>query len=144
MVLLADRGRKADWNCRLDDHDGIRVVLNDQLDDSLNRRGVKEILLAVVVGRSRNDNEVSIFVGGFCTQRCGEIQVLLCEVLLDVLVLNRRLTVVDEVNFFRDDVHCHDLMVLTQQRGNGQTDIAGSGNCNFHIIFLHKHHSVFN
>ena len=49
---------------------------------------------------------------------------------------NAGLLMIDEVNLLRDNVHRHDLMVLGQQRGNGQTDIASTCNCDFHSIPL--------
>jgi hypothetical protein len=134
VVLFTNRSCKANRNRRLDDHDSIRIILDYQLDDSFNCRSIKEVLLAVIVGRCCDNNEVCILVGGFSVQRCRQVQVFLCQILLNVLVPNRRLLVIDKVNFFRDNIDCHDLMMLGQQRGNGQTDITGTCNCDFHSL----------
>ena len=112
MVFLTHRCREADRNRRFDDHDGIRVVLDNQLDNGFDSRGVEEVLLAVVVGRCSDDNKICILISRFRIQRCNEIQVFFCKVLFDVFVLNRRLLLVDEVDFFRDNIHRHNLIML--------------------------------
>ena len=65
----------ANRNGGLDDHDGIRVVLHDQLDHSLDRRCIEVLRVAVVVPppliRRKNSNRVeynvhfSSYVGTF-------------------------------------------------------------------------------
>ena len=62
VVLLTHRSCKANRNRGLDDHDSIRIILNHQLDDSFHCRSIKEVLLAVIVGRCCNDDEVSVFI----------------------------------------------------------------------------------
>ena len=81
----------------LDDHNGIRVVLHDQLDHSLNRRCVEMLRVTVVVRRGRYNNKVRIRVCSLCIQCCGQVQFFFCEILLDIVILNRRLTVVDHL-----------------------------------------------
>ena len=49
MVLLTDRRDETNLNSRLDDHDGIGIVLDDQLDDSFYSRK-KFFLLSQFVG----------------------------------------------------------------------------------------------
>ena len=95
MVLLAHRSRKANGDRRLDDHDSIWVVLDDQLDYCFNCRSIEEILLTVIVGRSSDDYKVGILVGSFRVQRSLQIQILFGKILFDVLVLNWGLLVVD-------------------------------------------------
>ena len=119
VVFLAHRSRKANRNCGLNYHDSIRVVLDDQLNNRFNRRSIKEVLLAVIVSGSRDNNKVRVLVGRFRIKRCNEIQIFLCEILLNILVLNRSLLLIDEVYLFRDNIHCHNLIMLTQQRGDG-------------------------
>ena len=51
--------------------------------------GVKEILLAVIVGRSGNYNKISIRISLFTVQSGGKIQFLLCQILLDIIILDR-------------------------------------------------------
>ena len=112
MVLFTHRSRESDRNRGLDDHDGIRIILDHQLDDSFYCRSIKEVFLAVIVGRCCNDNKIRIFVGGFSIKCGSQIQIFFGEILFNVLVPNRRLLVIDKVNFFRDNIHCHDLMML--------------------------------
>ena len=52
----------ANRNGGLDDHDGIRVVLHDQLDHSLDRRCIEVLRVAVVVRRGRYNNKIRIRV----------------------------------------------------------------------------------
>ena len=92
--------------------------------------GVKEVLLAVVIRRSRNNNKVRIAVGEFGIQRCGQIQLLLCQILFNILILNRGFPAVDQFHFFRDDIYGVNLMVLRQQCGNTQANITSASNCN--------------
>ena len=74
--------------------------------------------MAIVVGRGRYYNKISISVCCLSIQRCSQIQFLLCEVLLDIVILNRRLTVVDHLNLLRNNINCGHLMVLRKQCGN--------------------------
>ena len=134
VVLFTNRSCKAHRNRRLDDHDSIRIILNNQLDNCFNRRGIKEVLLAIVVGRCCDDNKVCVLIGSFSIKCCCQVQVLLCQILFNVLVLNRRLLVINKVNLFRNNIHRHDLMMLRQQRGNRQTDVTGTCNCDFHSL----------
>ena len=80
----------------LDDHDGVGVDAEDQVDDLLDVTGVEEVLLGIVVGGGCDDDEVGVAVGGGSVE--GRLQVepdriagsvLACEVFLDVIVLYR-------------------------------------------------------
>ena len=62
-VFFSDRCGKTDRNRGFYDHDGVRVGLHDEPDDRLDRRGVEEIFLAVVV-RGRSDDDK------FCVPIC--------------------------------------------------------------------------
>ena len=101
------------------------------LGDGFHCRCIKEILLAVTVGRCCNDNEVCILICNFSIKCSSQIQVLLSKIFFNVFVLDGRFALIDEVNFLRNNIYCHDLVVLRQQRSNGQTDIVGTSNCNF-------------
>lgn len=125
--LLADGLRVADRDRRLDDHDRVRIHLHHQVDDGLHRRGVEKVLRAVVVGGSRDDHEIGVAICAFTIQCGGEVQLLLREVLLDVIVLDRGLAVVDHIDLRRHDVHRGDLMMLRQQRGQAQAHVTGTG-----------------
>ena len=104
-------------NRGLDDHDGVRVIFHDQLDHSFDCRCVKVLGVAIVVRRGRYHNKVRIRVCSLCIQSCGQVQFFFCEILLDIVILNRRLFTIDQLHFFRDDIHCINLMMLRQQCG---------------------------
>ena len=136
MELLTDARCISNRDRGLDDHDGIRIVFDDQFNDRLNRRRVKEILPTVIIRRRCNNNKLRITVSSLCIQRCRQIQFLFCKVFLNILILDRGLSVVDQFHLLRNDIHRRNGMVLCQQCGNGKSYIAGSCNCNLHILYL--------
>ena len=99
-------------NRTLDNHNGFRIVLNDQLDDGFYRTGVKEILLAIVICRSSNHYKISITVCFLSIQSRSQIQFLFCQILFNVFILNGRLLVINQFHFLRDDIHSSHLVVL--------------------------------
>ena len=135
VELLANRSSVAHRNRGLNNHNGVRVVLHDQLDHSLDSRCVEVLGVAIVVGRSRNNNKVRTRVCSLCIQSCGQVQFFFCEILLDIVILNRGLTVVDHVHLLRDNIHSSHLMVLGEQCRNRQTNITGTSNRNFIVLF---------
>ena len=134
VIFFTDACSEANGNRRFDYHDCFRVILNYQFDNSFNRRSIKKIFLTVIVGRSRNDHKIRIRICFLCVQRCGQIQFFFCQILFNILVLNRRLLVVDQFHLFGNDIHRSHLMVLTQQRCNGKSNVASSGYSNFQIL----------
>ena len=66
MILFADSCSKSNRNRRLDNHDGVRVILHNQFNNRFDCRSIKEVLLAVIVGRRRDNNKISISVSCFC------------------------------------------------------------------------------
>ena len=88
LIFFPDRSREAHRDGGLDDHDGLRVHLHHQLDDRLHRRGIEEVLPAVVVGRGGNDHEVRVPVGRFPVQRSGQVEILFRKVSFNVVILN--------------------------------------------------------
>ena len=118
VELLTHACGVANRNGGLDDHNCIRIVLHDQLDHSLNRRCVEMLRVTVVVRRGRYNNKVRIRVCSLCIQCCGQVQFFFCEILLDIVILNRGLTVVNHVHLLRDDIHSSHLMVLGEQCSN--------------------------
>ena len=106
-------------NGGLDDHNGIRIILHDKGNDRFYSTGVKEIFLAVIIGRGSNDHKICISICRFCVQRCRQIQFLFCKVFLNVIVLNRGLLLADQFDLFRYDVYRRNFVVLGKQCGNG-------------------------
>ncbi len=117
----------------LDDHHGIGVHLQHSIDDGLHSRGVEEVLLRVIVRRGRNDYKLGIAVAGLLVEGGLEAEGPVGQIVLDVVVLDGRLLVVHEVNTLGDDIDSGDIIVLCQQSGDTETDIAGTCNGNFHI-----------
>ena len=99
-------------NRTLDNHNGFRIVLNDQLDDCFHRTGVKEILLAIVVCRCSDYYKISITVCFLSIQSRSQIQLFLCQILFNIFILNRRFLIIDKFNFLRNDIHSSHLVVL--------------------------------
>ena len=118
VELLTHGSGVAHRDRRLDDHDGVRVIFHDQFDHSFDRRSVKVLGVAIVVGRGSDHNKISIGVCSLSIQRCCQIQFFLCEILLNIVILNRRLAIVDQFNFLRNNINCGHLMVLRKQCGN--------------------------
>ena len=111
----------------LDDHHGGGIDLQHQVDDLLHVRGVEVVPDRVVVRRGRDDDQLGVRVGPAPVQGGRQVQGLLRQVLLDVLVLNRRPAAVDKVHLLRDHVHGGDMVVLGQQSSEAQTYVAGAG-----------------
>lgn len=98
---------------------------------------IEIVLDGIIVRRRGNDHELRIAIGGRPVE-CGlQIQRFLRQILLDVFVLNGRLAAVYQINFLGNDIHGHDLMMLSQQRGNGQAHIAGTCNCYLHYTLFY-------
>ena len=64
------------------------------------------------------------------------MELLFRQILFDVLILNGRLSVVDQRDALGNDVNRHDLIVLRQQHCQRKTHIAGSGNGKLHSAHL--------
>ena len=50
-----------------------------------------------------------------------------CQVFLDVFVLNRGFPIVYHIHLLGDDVHRGDVIVLREEDGEGEADVAGAG-----------------
>lgn len=60
VIFFADTCCEANRNRGLYHHNSFRIVLDNQLYHSFHSAGVKKVFLAVIVGRSCNDNKISI------------------------------------------------------------------------------------
>ena len=142
VILFPNGGGIAHRNGGLNNHHRIGIALQYQLDHRLYRRGVKEILLAVVVGGGSDHDKICLAVRFLAVQRCRQIQVLLRQILLDFLVNNGRFSLINEIDLLRHDIHGVHLVMLCHKNGIGQSDITGSGDCNCHIL-IHFFHSSY-
>lgn len=98
---------------------------------------IEIVLDGIIVRRRGNDHELRIAIGGRPVERGLQMQRFFRQIFLDVFVLNGRLAAVYQIDLLGNDIHGHDLMMLGQERGDGQAHIAGSGNCYFHIILYY-------
>lgn len=112
----------------------MRIDTLYQLNDFFYMAGIEIILYRVIIGGRCDHYKVSIAVGFFAIQ-CGcQVQLFFSQIFLDVFVLDGGFALIDQIYFFRYDIYCRHLMVLAQQGGNAQPDIACSGHCNFIIL----------
>ena len=112
-VLDVEAAAVADGDGGLDDHDGGGVDLEDEVDDFLDMGGVEEVLVRVIVGGGGDDDEVGLAVCGTPIEGGGEVEGLLGEVALDILVLDGGLALVDEIDFFGDDINGDYFVMLS-------------------------------
>ena len=136
---LAKARGVADGDGRLDDDPGVRVHRAHGGDGGLDEARVEEVPVAVVVG-GRGDHGV---VGArICLGHVdGGVQVELTlprlglrQEALDLVVLDGRHVVVDLLDLLGHDVQRVDLVVLREQDGEGQADVAGTGDSDLHVI----------
>ena len=137
--FLTDALGVANRNRGFDNHDGVRIVLHNQLDNCFYGTCVEEVLLAVIVRRCSDNNEVCVFISHLCIQRSNKVQLLLCQIFFNIIVLNRGKLFVNQFNLLRNNVNSLNLVVLRKQRSKRKTNVASTGNCNFHV-----YHAPFN
>ena len=124
IELLTHRSGISNRDSRFDDHNGIRIIFHNQLNHSLNRRSIKVLGLAIIVGRSRDYNKIRIRVCNLCIQRCGQIQVFFCQVFFNIIILNRRFLVVDHIDLSLHNIDCNYLMMLAQKHSQRKSDVS--------------------
>ena len=136
--LLADLPGVAHRDCGFDDNSGLFGIvccyLQNQFDDGLYSRAVKIVFLLIIVGRHGDNDEVGIFVCGRSVCGGGQVELTLAffglaEVFLNIFVFDRRFEVVDLFNSFGKDVDGGNIIVLGEQSGQGETDVASSRHC---------------
>ena len=112
VVLFADSRRVSDRDSRLDDHRSLCVTLQHKLNDCLHRGGIEKVLVAVIVRRCGDHNELRIAVCKLCVSCRGQIQRLVRKIIFNLRIHDRRLLLIDQLHLFRNDVHCVDLVML--------------------------------
>ena len=136
--FLADAFGVANGNGGFYYHDGIRVILHNQLDYCFYSAGVEKVLFAVVVGRCSDNNKFCVFISHFCIQRSNKVEVLFSQIFFNLIILNRGFFVVDQLNLLRDNINGLYFIVLRKHRSQGKSNVTGTGNGNFHV-----HHTPF-
>ena len=124
---------------RLDDDPGVRVHRAHGGDGGLDGARVEEVPIAVVVGGRGDDGVVGARVGLGHVDGGVQVELTLPRICLrkealDLVVLDGRLVVVDLLDLLGHDVQRVHLVVLREQNGEGQADVAGTGDSDLHVI----------
>lgn len=137
---LAQARGVADGDGRLDDDPGVRVHRAHRGDGGLDGAGVEEVPVRVVVGGRGDDGVVGTRVGLGHVHGGVQVELTLPSLCfrqesLNLVVLDGRLVVVDLLDLLGNDVQRVDLVMLREQDGEGQADVAGTGDSKFHQLF---------
>ena len=140
-VFLAHTVRVADRDGALDDHQDHRVDLQHMLDCILNGARIEEVVLVVIVGRRGDDDQLGRLVGSVLVHGRGQVELALplerlAEEALDLIVLNRANELIEFVRLRRRSGYSSNFVVLCQQHGQRQTDIADTGNGDIHSVLF--------
>lgn len=136
---IAQARRVADGDGRLDDDPGVRIHRAHCGDGGLDGARVEEVPVRVVVGGRGDDGVVGARVGlrhvdGGVQVELSLPRLCLRQEALDLVVLDGRLVAVDLLDLLGHDVQRVDLVVLREQDGEGQADVAGAGDGNLHFL----------
>ena len=134
MVFFSYRCCISNRDGRFDDHGCIRIYFQYKFNDCLYCGTVEEVLFAVIVGRSCNDYEIGMLICFFAIQCSGKIQLFFSKILFDVIILDRRLFVINEFYFLWNDIDGCYMVMLGKKCSNRQTYVTGTGNGN--VVFL--------
>ena len=96
----------------------------------------------VIIGWSCDHHKIGIGIRFCAIERRRKIKILLRQILLDIIILNRRDPTVDLLHFLRYHVHCHHIIVLCKKSRNTQPHITGA--CYCYVIFFHRWIKVCN
>ena len=72
----------------------------------------------------------------FAIKRCRQIKLFFSKILFYIIVLNRRLFIIDKLNLFRDNVNSRYMIVLCKQYCKRQSNITCSCYCYLSVRFL--------
>lgn len=136
---LAQARGVADGDGRLDDDPGVRVHRAHGGDGGLDGARVEEVPVRVVVSGRSDDGVVGARIGLGHVEGGMQVELALPRLglrkeALNLIVLDGRLVVVDLLDLLGHDVQRVDLVVLREQDGEGQADIAGTGDSDLHVI----------
>ena len=116
----------------LDHHHRLRVDGQHIADHGLDRARIEIAGIRVVIGGGGDDDVIGACVG-FALVQCGaQVEPLVRQIFFDLRIGNGGLVRVDQVDLGRNDIQGDDFIVLRQQHGIGQADVAGAGDCDFH------------
>lgn len=128
---------------RFDDDPGVRAHRAHGGDGGLDGARVEEVPVAVVVGGRGDDGVVGTRVGlghvdGGVQVECALPRLGLRQEALDLVVLDGRYVAVDLLDLLGHDVQRLHLVVLREQDGEGQADVAGTGDSDLHFLLRFK------
>ena len=81
-------------------------------------------------------------VGGFAIQGGGKVQLAMGQEVADLDVFDGREAIVEHRHLLGNDIQRHDFIVLGQQHGVGEADVAGAGDSNLHGASLRCNQSL--
>lgn len=125
----------------LDDHQHFRIDLQHMLNSILNGTRVEEMVFVVIIGRRGDDDQVCRLVGRVLVHGCDEVELALplerlAEETLNLIVLDRADELIKLVRLRRRGRNRSDFVVLCQQHGQRQADIADTGNGDIHGVLF--------
>lgn len=88
VIFLPNRICEPHRDGGFDNHDSFRIHFHHQPDDSLHRRRVEEVFPAIIIGGSRNNYKIGLFICHFCIQCCGQVKVFFRKIFFNVVILN--------------------------------------------------------
>jgi hypothetical protein len=132
VKLVACLGRVTHRDGGFDDHHRRGVDTHHVLDHRFDGASVEVVGFGIVIGRRGDDDVVGTGVGIYLIHRGAKIQRLVLQVVIDLDVLDRRLLAVQHFHLLGDDVERDDFVMLGQQNGVGESDVAGAGDCDLH------------
>ena len=121
---------------RLDDQGGVRGGRVRLGEHGLDRARVEEVRLRVVVGRCRDQDDLGVRVRRGRIGRRGERELVVGEVVLELGVLDRRLTSLEGLDLVGVDVQHRDVVALGEEHGVGQPDVPGPDDGDLHPLSL--------
>ena len=140
---LAKASGVADGDSRLYDDPGVRVHRANGGDGGLDGARVEEVPVRVVVGGRGDDGVVGARICLGHVDRGAQVELALPRLglrkeALDLIVLDGRYVVVYLLDLLGHDVQGMHLVVLREQDGEGQADVAGTGDSDLHFLLRFK------
>ena len=112
------------------------IHLEHPLDHIFHGAGIEKAPFRIIVCGSSDDDKFCVPIRCLPVTGCKEPQGLFRQILLQFLILDRTAAGIDQFRLGRCRGNSGDLMVLRQQHGKGEADIADSRNGDLHFAFL--------
>ena len=115
MIFLTDILCISDRDRGFDDDHCLRCCLQDRFDRIFNAARIKVISVRIIICRSRNNNIRAVFIRFLCVCYSRQMKIFLSEILFDLFVLDRRLSVLHHADTFFVDIVRIYIVMLSQQ-----------------------------